>query len=156
LLGLTRLGTNLLNLLDNLHTLGDVTEDAVLTVQPVGLNGAEEELGTVGVGALVSHGENTLTSVLKVEVLVLELLTVDGLTTGAVVVGEVTTLAHELGDNPVEGGTLVTETLLTGTELPEVLLGPGNNILPQGHLDPTLRPTADGHVEEDNGILHFL
>jgi hypothetical protein len=83
--------------------------------------------------------------VLQVEVLILELLAVDGLTTGAllsisfctavlvvaltyVATGEVTTLEHELGDDAVEGRALVVEglaraagALLTSAESAEVL-----------------------------------
>jgi hypothetical protein len=73
----------------------------VLAVQPGSLAGADEELGTVGVGTSVGHGQDTFTSVLQDEVLVGELGAVDGLSTGTVVVGEVTTLAHELGDDTV-------------------------------------------------------
>ena len=39
---------------------------------------------------------------LQLEVLILELVAIDGLATSAIVVGEVTTLAHELGDDAVE------------------------------------------------------
>ena len=46
------------------------------------------------------------------QVLVLELVTVDRLSTGTVVVGEVTTLAHELGDDAVEARALEAEALL--------------------------------------------
>ena len=49
------------------------------------------------------------TGVLEGEVLVGELLAVDGLAAGAVAAGEVATLAHELGDDAVEGGSLEVE-----------------------------------------------
>ena len=97
----------------------------------------------------VSHGEDTGASVPQVEVLVLELLAVDALTTGAlccvsqllpqscgiesrtyVAAGEVTSLEHELGDDAVEVGALVVEglaglagALLAGAESAEVLGG---------------------------------
>jgi hypothetical protein len=99
-------------------------------------------------GSSVGHGEDTGASVLQVEVLVLELLAVDGLTTSAlpivshwyriaggwdmtyVAAGEVTTLEHELGDDTVEGRALVVEglaraagALLSGAESAEVLSG---------------------------------
>lgn len=72
------------------------------------------------VGTRVGHGQETGTSVLLLEVLVGELLTVDGLATSAllspssahctiflrssthVTTGEVTTLKHELRDDAVE------------------------------------------------------
>ena len=44
-------------------------------------------------------------------VLVRELLAVDGLAAGAVAGGEVAALAHEVGDDAVEGGALVVEGL---------------------------------------------
>ena len=48
----------------------------------------------------------------SLQVLVLELVAVDRLSTGTVVVGEVTTLAHELGDDAVEARALEAEALL--------------------------------------------
>ncbi len=80
---------------------------------------------------------------LQLEVLIGELVTVDGLATGTVVVGEVTTLepiggsiqtnqsrftdlgtwkihSHELGDDPVETRSGVTEALLTSAKSTEV------------------------------------
>lgn len=64
----------------------------MLAVEPRGLDGADEELRTVGVGTSVSHRQNTGAGVLQGEVLVLELVAVDGLATSAIVVGEVTAL----------------------------------------------------------------
>jgi hypothetical protein len=65
-----------------------------LTIEPRGLYGADEELRAVGVGASVGHGEDALASVLQLEVLVLELFSVDRLASSAVPVGEVTALRH--------------------------------------------------------------
>lgn len=42
-----------------------------------GNDGGDEELGAVGVLAGVGHGQETLLGVLKLEVLVLELVTID-------------------------------------------------------------------------------
>ena len=100
----------------------------MLSVEPAGLGGAEEELGAVGVGASVGHGEDSGPGVLQLEVLILELVAVDGLAPGAVVVGEVSALAHEVGDHAVEGGVSEAEALLAGTEGAEVLGGAGNHI----------------------------
>ena len=60
----------------------------MLTVQPGGNNGGDEELGSVGVGSSVGHGEQEGLVVPQLEVLVGELVSVDGLSTGTVVVGE--------------------------------------------------------------------
>jgi hypothetical protein len=62
----------------------------------------------------------TWASVLQLEVLVSELLSVDALATGAVVLGEVTALAHEIRDDAVEGGALVAKALLTSAQSTEV------------------------------------
>jgi hypothetical protein len=74
-----------LNGLNNPHALfvSNLAEDDVLAIQPGSDNGCNEELGAVGVWAGVGHGEETWLGVLDLEVLVLELLAVDGLSTSA-------------------------------------------------------------------------
>ena len=57
--GLAGLGTKALDLLDDIHPLHHLAEHHVLAIQPLGLGGAEEELGAIGVGPSVSHGENS-------------------------------------------------------------------------------------------------
>merc|ERR1711991_151902 len=121
---------NSLDGLDNLHALHDGAEHAVLAVEPLGLHGADEELGAVGVGAGVGHGKDAGAGVLQCEVLVLELLAVDGLAAGAVTAREVTTLEHEVRDDTVEDAALVVQglagaasALLAGAESTEVLRG---------------------------------
>jgi hypothetical protein len=47
--------------------------------------------------------EETLLAVLQLEVLIGELVSVDGLATSAVALGKVTTLDHEVLDDTVEG-----------------------------------------------------
>jgi hypothetical protein len=172
-LGGTGGGTVGLNLLDNINAVDNLAEDDVLAVQPRGLLSADEELGAVArhcqllrtamglvslrVGAGVSHGEDTGASVLQSEVLVPELLAVDGLTAGTVASSEVTTLEHELGDDTVEGSTLEVEglaaaasTLLTGAESAEVLGGLSLlSVIVQGELPAFL----DGGVMGSRKIL---
>lgn len=142
-------GAELLDLLDDIHTLDNVAEDGVLAIQPGGLDGADEELGTVGVGASVGHGEDTGASVLQGEVLISELLAVDGLATGTVAAGEVTSLEHELGDDAVEGGTGITEALLASAESTEVLSALGGNIGAELHDNATHGGTVLGDIEEN-------
>ena len=74
-----------LNSLDNLHRLGIsyLSEDDVLAVQPRCDDSGDEELGTVGVSTGVGHREEAGLGVLQLEVLVCELLAVDGLATSA-------------------------------------------------------------------------
>ena len=90
-LGLAILATLFFHLLDDVETFHNLAEDNMLAVQPAGLDGADKELGAVGVGAGVSHGESAGVDVLQAEVFVLELVAVDRLATSAVAGGEVTT-----------------------------------------------------------------
>lgn len=83
------MGTVALNLLDDIHALNNRAEDSVLAIEPSSLDSADEELGSVGVGSSVGHGEDTGTGVLEGEVLISKLFTVDGLATSAVASGEV-------------------------------------------------------------------
>jgi len=126
----------------------------VLAVQPLGLGGADEKLGAVGVRSGVGHGQNSGSGVLQGEVLVFELVSVDGLSTSSVVVGEVSSLAHEVRDDTVEGGSLVTEPLLSSAQSAEVLCGLGNHIRSQLHDDPAEGGAIGGHVEENPGSCH--
>jgi len=91
LAGLSRLAAEALSGLDDVVAINDLSEDDVLSVEPSGLGGADEELGSVGVGTSVGHGQNTLTSVGKLEVLVGELGTIDGFTTTSITTGEIYT-----------------------------------------------------------------
>lgn len=59
--------------------------------------------------------------VFKDEVFIIELLAIDGLAPCAVVVCEVTALAHELGDDAVEAASLEAKALLMGAQATEVL-----------------------------------
>ena len=152
---LARVGTETLNLLDDLHALHHLSEHHVLPVQPLGLGGAEEELGAIGVGARVSHGQDARPGVLQREVLILELVAVDGLASGSVAGSEVSALAHEVGNHAVEGGALVAVALLPGAQGAEILAGPRNNIVPQLHDNLPKRNTISGDVEENFRYGHF-
>jgi len=127
--GLATLTAVLFNVLDDIVAGLDFAEDDVLSVQPVGDRGGHKELGAVGVGAAVGHGEEAFLDVFLDKVLVVEFLTVDGLAAGAVLSGEVTALAHEAGDDSVEWRTGVTETFLPSAEGSEVLDGLWHNIV---------------------------
>lgn len=88
--------------------------------------------------------------VLENEVFVIKLLPVDGFASGAVVVGEVPGLAHELGDDAVEAAPLEAEAFLVGAEAAEVFcLGQGAEVStapqprhPSGQPAPHLRSWA--------------
>ena len=55
----------------------------MLAVEPGGLLGGDEELGSVGVLARVGHRQPAGAEMLQLEVLIGELLTVDGATAGS-------------------------------------------------------------------------
>ena len=86
--------------------------------------------------ASVGHAQKEGLLVLELKVLVLELLSVNALTTGSVASSEVTTLDHERLDDTVETRALVVErlailslTLLACAQCAEVLGGPGDDIV---------------------------
>ena len=108
----------------------------------------------VGEGADAHHGEDPRSGVPELEVLVRELGAVDGLAAGAVAAGEVTSLAHEVGDDAVEGGPLVGERLarashpfLARAQRAEVLARPGHHVRAELERDASDGRAADAHVE---------
>jgi len=68
---------------------------------------------------------------LQLEVLILKLVAIDGFATSAIVVGKVTTLAHELGDNAMEDASSVSVSFLPSAEGTEVLCSLWDNISSQ-------------------------
>jgi hypothetical protein len=83
---------------------------------------------TVRVWASVGHRKDSRASVLQLEVLIGELSSVDALSTSTVVVGEVSTLAHETRNDTVERRSLESESRFSSAELTEVLGGLGDNV----------------------------
>lgn len=144
-------GTLAFDNLDNVVTGDNFTEDNVLTVQPGTWDSGDEKLGTVGVWTSVGHGQQTWLFVSLGEVFVSKLFTVDGLTTGTVTSGEVTTLQHELRNDSVERGSSVTETLFTGTESSEVFSGLWDNVVVQLEDDSTELGAVSGNVKVNLG-----
>lgn len=134
----------------------------MLAIEPGGDDGGDEELGAVGVGTAVGHGEEAGLGVTEVEVLISKLVAVDGLAASAVAAGEVTTLDHEVLDDTVELGALVAEglarlahALLAGAESAEVLSGLGDDVGEELKDDAASSNTADGDIEENTRVDHF-
>ena len=91
----------------------------------------------------------------ELEVLIRELLAVDGLASGAVAAGEVTRLAHEVRDDAVEDAVLVAEglarpadPLLAGAQRAEVLARLRGDVDAELERDAADGRAADAHVEE--------
>jgi len=147
-LGLTTLGTVAFNGFNNIHALGDTAEHTVLAIEPWGGDGAQEELASVGVRSSIGHGQNTWPLVLQLEVFISKLVAINRLSSGAVVVGEIASLAHELGDDAMEAGALESEALLTGAESAEILGGLGNDVGPQRHNNAAQRLAVGSNIEE--------
>ena len=137
-----------LHLLDNIFALKNLSKNHVLAIEPLGFSGAEEKLGTVGVGPSIGHGKNSRPSVLQDEVLILKLVSVDRLSSSAVSSREVSALAHEVGDDTMEGGSLEPEPLLSSAQSTEVLTGLGNNISSQLHNHLGDGGTVSGDIKE--------
>ena len=103
---------------------------------------------------------------LELEVLILELVTVDGLSTSTyrkvsphrsnvsrnlltITLSEVTALNHEVLDNTVEGRALVAEALLASSESAEVLGGLGHRLAVQPDDDASQWLIAMSDVKVD-------
>jgi len=123
--GLSAAGATSLNASKHVFAAGHLSENNVSTIEPVGGAESDEELGSVGSGASVGHAQLASLGVLDIKVLIGELGTVDGDSAGAVAVGEVTTLSHEVRDDSVERAALVGVLLsvIASAEGTEVLSG---------------------------------
>lgn len=92
----------------------------MLAIQPLSLGSADKKLGTICVWSSICHGQDARTCMLQDEVLILKFLPVDGPATSAIMACEVTTLAHESWNDSVEGGTLISKSLLSSAQSTEV------------------------------------
>src|SRR6185437_473176 len=104
---------------DFLHhvvAFGDFAEDGVLAGEPAGVRNGDEELGAVGVGAGVGHGELAGLG----EAVRRALGLVGELVAGAAHAGAfgVSALDHELRDDAVEDGAVIELGALLGAAVP--------------------------------------
>mmetsp|Transcript_26632 Transcript_26632/g.61241 ORF Transcript_26632/g.61241 Transcript_26632/m.61241 type:complete len:245 (+) Transcript_26632:246-980(+) len=127
----------------------------MLAVQVGSLLDSYEELRAVCPLPSIRHAEQARLLVLDSEVLVLKLLPIDRLATRPIAVGEVSSLAHELGDDPMEATVLVVERLPTlavalvaNAQGPEVLCGLRNLVAIQAEYNPSHHVSANGDIEE--------
>lgn len=96
----------------------------------------------VGVGTSVSHGEDA-NVVLNLEVFIVEFAAPNALATGAIEVGEVTTLDHEVGNNTVEDRAFITIARGARTEAFKVFDCLGYSFAVQAHDNATSRLSSN-------------
>ena len=89
----------------------------MLSVQPWGVNGANEELRSVGIRPGICHGQDSLSLMSQVKVFVRKSSAVNGFSTGTIVVCEVSTLTHKLRNDAMEGAALVACKGITTTKM---------------------------------------
>lgn len=128
----------------------------MLAIEVGHLAEGDEELGAVRVGARVGHRQLVRLRVLQIEVLIVKLVAVDGLSTSAVTLGEVATLSHEAGDDSVELAALVAQrdasrgvTSGTCSELGEVVGSQRHSVAIEAENDAASILTIDFQIEED-------
>lgn len=64
------------------------------------------------------------------EIFVFEFRAVNGFSTGAIMIGEVATLAHEIGNNSMESTAAISESFLAGAQCTKIFRGLRNDITP--------------------------
>lgn len=72
-----------------------------------------------------------------------------GLSSGTIALGEVTTLDHEVLDDTVEAGTLITETLFASCQSSEVLGCQRSGLAVEAHDDASQGLVAVANIEVD-------
>ena len=92
---------------------------------------------------------------LELKILVGKLGAVDGLSPGAVAIGKISALAHEVGNDAVKGRTLVVQRFarlarpfLAGTQRPEVFCGFGNHVSSEFKNDPSGCIVSDRDIKK--------
>ena len=95
-----------LHSIKHIHTFDNLAKHDVTAIKMRCWGESQEELRAVGAWARVCHRQSASISVLHIEVLVIELGSIDRLTSDSSTVSEVTALGHEAGDDTVELGAL--------------------------------------------------
>ena len=87
-------------------------------IQPRCLSGGDKELGAIRPGTGVGHAQQTGIGMLELKILVGKFGAVDGLSPGAVAVGKVSALAHEVGNDAVKTSNPCSAGVLPDWPLP--------------------------------------
>ena len=118
----------LIYLLDNIHAFNNLSKHNVLAIKPGGLGSTNEKLRTIGIGSSIGHAQNSGSSMSKLEILVFKLVSIDGFSTGSIVVGKISSLTHKIGDHTMKSGASITETFFAGAKSTEIFSSLGNHI----------------------------
>ncbi|KAI5402322.1 hypothetical protein KIW84_050075 [Lathyrus oleraceus] len=161
--GLPGAGPHFLNLLHHLHSFNHLTKNNMFPIKPLRLRSADKKLRSIRPGTRIRHGKNSRTGVRLDEILIGELGSINGLSSGSVSSREVTTLAHEIRDHTVEGRAFVMKRLpasadsfLAGAECTEVISGERSGISVKLHDNTARGLASDGHIEENFRVGHFF
>ena len=79
-------------IIDDFEVLEVLESFTNLSVEPFSFDSAKEELWTISVWPSICHWENSWSSVLQLKVFIFELVSIDGFTTGTIVICEITAL----------------------------------------------------------------
>ena len=111
-----------------------------------------KELTPICIRSAISHTQQERPIVLLLEILVVEFVAVYALAAGAIASGEVAALEHELRDDAVEAGSLVSETFFASAEGAKVFGGAGNCVVVEVEDDASRGAVVDGDVEVALGL----
>ena len=99
---LAGLWSNRFHFVEHFNTWNNLSKNDVFAIEMRSRSKTEEELRSVRIWSSVGHWENSPSSVLVVEVLVLKFVSVDTFATSSISSGEIATLCHEPVYDPVE------------------------------------------------------
>lgn len=85
----------------------------MLAILPLNLGSPGESLGAVCVWSSICHGQDARTCMLPDDILILKFLPTDGPATSAIMMCDITTLAHESRNNFVKEETLISKSFLS-------------------------------------------
>ena len=118
----------LIYLLDNIHAFNNLSKHNVLAIKPGGLGSTNEKLRTIGVGSGIGHTQNSGTGVSELEIFIFEFVSIDGFSTGSIMIGKISSLTHKIGDHTMKSRASITETFFAGAKSTEIFSSLGNHI----------------------------
>ena len=95
----------------------------------------------------IGHAQNAGTGVFQGEVFVFKLHAINWFATSAIVIGEVSSLAHKLRYDAVKTRSFVAEAFFSGTKGPKVFRRFRNNVRPELEHDSAEFLAAGWHVK---------